>query len=487
MDQALWVVDGQQRITSLANALHPDGRRRPDFAISYDLTEKQFISTPDLPDPTIIPLHVLFDLDALLVWFAENGAEIKELFAEARRVAKKLQEFKVPAYLVQQNDENILKDIFDRMNNYGKRLSRAEIFSALFSGAEAGHSERLNINRISEHVSAETGFGTIDNDTILRAILARRGPDPTREIRIEFDDSVRRSGVEFPGEDAETAYEEGEKALLAAVRFLQQSAGVPHISMLTYRFLLISLARFFAHFPHPEEQTITLLRRVFWRVSIAGPTVHKGSLTEGGRLLCSRIRPGDEWGSVKGMIAVVDSQPSAPSPRRLRTNEAAGKIILCSWWALRPRSPITGDVYRQDELSSLLAEQTTAAEALPRIFSRKRYKEQQLWAANRLFIPSASEPIDEIPSLLATKPSDITAKTWSQVIASHSMTAESAALLADNKNVAFLEARDAEIQKNLLRFLENMTEWASEDTPPLDILNLDDLEDPDELRSDELI
>src|SRR5437868_3613637 len=37
LDQALWVVDGQQRVTSLANALHEDGARESRFALAYDL------------------------------------------------------------------------------------------------------------------------------------------------------------------------------------------------------------------------------------------------------------------------------------------------------------------------------------------------------------------------------------------------------------------------------------------------------------------
>ena len=41
---ALWVVDGQQRIISLANALHPDGQSDDRFRISYDLRKKIFVA-----------------------------------------------------------------------------------------------------------------------------------------------------------------------------------------------------------------------------------------------------------------------------------------------------------------------------------------------------------------------------------------------------------------------------------------------------------
>ncbi|MFD0403008.1 DUF262 domain-containing protein [Kitasatospora sp. NPDC127121] len=476
LEEGLWVVDGQQRITSLANALHPEGSRRAEFAVAYDLVSGDFLPIPAQPAPHIIPVHVLFDLDALLVWFSEADSDAKEYFPEARRVARKLQQFKVPAYLVRQDDEKILKDIFDRMNNFGKKLSRAEVFSALNSGSEEGHGERLSIRRISERIAAETGFGEIDDDTVLRAILARRGPDPAREIRGEFDYSkARRFVAEFPGEDAETAYEEGEKALLAAVRFLQEFAGVPHMSMLTYRFLLISLVRFLAHFPEPEEQSLILLRRIFWRASIAGPAVSRGSFTQGARLLCSRIRPGEEWGSISRLVKAVDeASPSMPNPRHFRTNEAAGKIMLCAWWAQQPRSPITGKPYRHDELSALVSGQPTAAEAVPRIFTGRRYPEQQVWAANRLFVPSAADPLDEIPGVFSQQPTDLDDGVWAEVLESHCLTAEATELLATNQGSAFLEARDALIREQLVAFIHRMAEWESEDTPPLSMLILDD-------------
>src|SRR5215212_2583156 len=63
-DSALWVVDGQQRITSLANALHPAGNRQAPFNIVYDLVNKEFLPAPGgALRPTVIPVPVLFDLD----------------------------------------------------------------------------------------------------------------------------------------------------------------------------------------------------------------------------------------------------------------------------------------------------------------------------------------------------------------------------------------------------------------------------------------
>ncbi|MGW1401190.1 DUF262 domain-containing protein [Streptomyces sp. NPDC002405] len=482
-EEAFWVVDGQQRITSLANALHPEGHLNEPFAIYYDLAERKFISQPKTREPHHIALPVLFDLKKLLAWFRTEGETVLELFDEADRVATALRQYKVPAYLVRHDDLDVLTDIFDRMNNYGKRLNRAEIFSALYAGPEDGAEERLNLSRIADRVASRTGFGTIDTDTVLASILARRGPDPARDIRNEFTSTGRRSAPEFGNENQDTAYAQGEEALVRAISFLQSEAGVPHVSLLAYRALLVVLTRFFAHFPEPEPNTLRLLRRLYWRVAVSGPAVFKGSFTQVSRVLCARIHKGDVHGSIKGLMdAMAEAQPSLPTIERFRTNEAAAKIILSAWWSLRPRSLVTGDPYDAQDLATLLGDQKTAATAAQVIFPRGLTAQQQLYAANRLFLPTSTDPVSEITMLLTRQPLGLDDVTWESVLTSHAMSRQMTAALADGDRTAFLALRQEAIQTQLTGFLERMAEWSYEDTPSLDSLDFDGL---DELANDE--
>ncbi|MEU6402993.1 DUF262 domain-containing protein [Streptomyces sp. NPDC046985] len=478
---ALWVVDGQQRITSLANALSPEGHLHEPFSIYYDLREKRFIAQPKTREPQHIPLPVLFDLRKLIGWFRAEGELVTELFEEADRVATALRQYKVPAYLVRQDDLDILTDIFDRMNNYGKRLNRAEIFSALYAGPEEGAEERLNLSRIADRVAARTGFGTIDTDTVLASILARRGPDPSRDIRNEFSSVGRRTAPEFKDEDQYTAYGEGEEAMVRAIGFLQTEAEVPHLALLVYRALLVVLTRFFAHFPDPEPNTRRLLRRLYWRVAVSGPAVFKGSFTQVSRVLCARIRKGDEHGSIMGLMdAMAEAQPALPTIERFRTNEAAAKIILSSWWSLRPRSLVTGAPVDLPTLSILLADQKTASTAAHVIFPRGLTSQQVLYAANRLFLPSEEDPVSESATLLAHRPAHLDAETWKLVLASHVMDDRTSQALAEGDREGFLSLRQRIIQQNLEDFLARMAEWDYEDTPSLGSLDFDTLDELDE-------
>ena len=210
-----------ERVTSLANVLHPDGHADPRFALGYDLREDEIVPLPPGDDSFVVPFPVIFDLAKVLKWFSQRP-EAAEYQNAAFDLARDLRQFAIPAYQVVQSQDDILvlQQIFDRMNNSGKRLSRAEVFSAINAGTEHEAGDRLTTKRIAAQIDDRYGFGRVDDDTVLQCILARRGPDIQREIRWEFDPGRRRGVVDFPEEDRDDAYAHGEQALA-------RTSGVP--------------------------------------------------------------------------------------------------------------------------------------------------------------------------------------------------------------------------------------------------------------------
>ncbi|XUM00391.1 DUF262 domain-containing protein [Streptomyces venezuelae ATCC 10712] len=481
--QALWVVDGQQRIVSLANALSDN--RPPDerFDLAYDLRDKEFVPLPTRSEPHIVPLPVIFDLTRLIRWFAENS-EVSDRLDQASRLTTVIRQFSVPAYQVDKGDATVLQDIFDRMNNYGKRLSRAEVFSALFAGSEEDSESTLTLDLISQHVSDATGFGLIDSDTVLRAVLARRGPNPSREIRVEFSESSRREAVEFPSEGRDEAFRLGEEALLRSVRFLKEEAGVPHFSLLAYRYLLVVLARVFGHFPNPDERNLQLLRRWYWSAAVVGPEIFKGSATGAMRALCVKVRRGDLTGSIQGLIEAVDRpHTQLPDIKKFRTNTGSAKLTLCAWWDSHPRSLITGDTFDHAVISEFLADRGTAAEAVPYIIGRSGLPEKyRMWAANRLLLPTEEVPASELVNLISNRPIQIDETVWINVLRSHQLDESMSNLLGSGHVIEFLEARQEMLEARLKTFLQRRCEWGFENTPPLDEFEIEDLygSDPDD-------
>lgn len=474
-DESLWVVDGQQRLISLANALSPEGHPYRPFTVYYDLAAKEFVegSKTAVAGAHRIALPVLFDLQKLLGWFRTDGVAASEFFDEAVQVANAVRHYQVPAYLVRQDDREVLTAIFDRLNNSGRRLNRAEIFSALYSGDEHRGEEGPTLTGISDNVAARTGFGSIDDDTVLRALLARRGPDPERDIRYEFPSGEvgDRGPSEFPGEDRFTAFEQTEEALVRTADFLIREAGVPHISLVPYKDQVVLLARYFAHFPHPQPNNLRLLRRLFWRLTLPGPAIFQDGFS---RTLGTKIHPGDEEGSLRALLSTVaHTRPAFPGIHPFRANEAATKVVLNAWWSLCPRSLATGEVLDAQSLDALLQQDRTAANATPMIFPRLEDAQRRWWPANRLFLPSGWDPVSELPRALAHRPPHIDEAVWEAALASHLLDRDSAAL-ADRDSGAFLALRQERIRRQLADFVGRMAEWDYEDTPSLDALDLDE-------------
>src|SRR6202041_390917 len=105
------------------------------------------VPTPrDASRGDIIPLPVIFDLREVLCWFADHP-EAFDYVEEVNQITQAIRQFKVSAYEVDQESPQVLVDIFDRLNSYGKQLTRAEIFSALVAGQESDKDETATLDR----------------------------------------------------------------------------------------------------------------------------------------------------------------------------------------------------------------------------------------------------------------------------------------------------------------------------------------------------
>ena len=125
---ALYVVDGQQRLTTFLNVFDPRHGLEGEFALVYDLRTRPFkvrARTGNESDAHIIPLPVLFDLGKLLTWTRDRPQYLDQI-DEINSATQRLREFHVPAYEVRSQDDRVLREIYDRMNNAGTRGERDE-------------------------------------------------------------------------------------------------------------------------------------------------------------------------------------------------------------------------------------------------------------------------------------------------------------------------------------------------------------------------
>jgi hypothetical protein len=475
-DQAWWVVDGQQRIVSLASALLKAGSNDPRYALAYDLEKRALCKLPQSRVGGLIPLYILYDLQALFEWFVEHP-EAKTHLNDATRVTKAIREFSVPAYIVENDDEFVLRDIFDRMNNTGKRLTRAEVFAALHPDTRSSDhntSPSYSFEVIADAVDAEFGFGKVDGDTILHAILARRGPDVSRDIRAEFSQDVER---DFGQELEQEAYREGGIALRRAVAFLQKDAHVPHFLFLPYRLLLVILVRFFAHFPNPAPRNRTRLRRWFWRAALIGIDGMRGGNTGAMRALMARIVANEETDSIDRLLsAPMDAKPFLPQLSKFNTKSAEGRAILCALWNLRPTSFQSDTPYSQEDLSQALGDVKLVSSVLVRL-QRRATEPHRNAATNRIFV-LGEDALEDVLEKAQTKDE--------AHLATHCLTkAMVVALEGDEKELqTFWSLRTERMGGVVKAFFARMLEEDFEDTPPLRDLTLDDGEEEDDVEGE---
>lgn len=343
---ALWVVDGQQRTTVIVNVL-TEGTTNPAFDVVYNLQTKEIVAAGRDPDSEV-PLYVATDLQRILHWVIDHPLH-KEYIDEISRVGATIRRYKIATFTVRGREEPVVRDIFDRLNNTGKRLTRAEVFHALHHN---GGEEPSDLEEIAAFVDAHTGFGTVPKNVALNCVLATRGHDISRDLHHEFlDDGDRLS-----------AFESTAAAMRSAISFLQQHAGVPHYDFLPYPNLLVVLtriSRYFATELSNNPRAVDRLRVWFWR---AASRPQSATTAEARKLLGSI----EEHSLSSTLQSLLDSpfELRALSVAPMRKGTAASKILSCLYWMHDPLSSTTGEPVTVDQLASMEGSHLT--QVLPR-------------------------------------------------------------------------------------------------------------------------
>ena len=331
---ALWLVDGQQRVTSIVNAMDAGSQRDARFAVGYDLENACVVSTLGRHSRAVMPLFRLFDFESAWQWFEEN-TEFQALRGRYQEAFNTFNAVSVPATVLEGADEDKLRVIFDRINQSGKKLKSSEVFEALNSSVSDGRTLRS----ISDAVARSTNFGLLSEDQVLNVLKARRYPDYMRDGRDEFGDERRRNS-DFPDEDRDEAYAQTELVLKRATRFLQDNCCIPHVTLLPYSAILVVVSRFFALFPEPKRRNKELLKRWVWRtiVKTIEGTISSGNVQT--RTFLKSVRRGDESDSVQELLESVGERATADRILipTARMNRSDAKACVCAMWSHYMRS-----------------------------------------------------------------------------------------------------------------------------------------------------
>jgi hypothetical protein len=449
--QASWVVDGQQRLTALAGSLlHPgtlDAGVVDDFAWFFDLEREEFVAPRASPPPSWIPVNVMGSSVETLKWARSKPDLIANRTFE---ISKALREYRLPLYVVADADEGVLREIFDRLNSNGRRLTAGQVFNALHGGASE---DPDSLTALADHLDG-LRFGRLDEDLLLTALFAIRGLDITRTAGDQARDP-RLTG----------ALPAAEQALRRTIVFLKTHARIPHMRVLPYRLAVPVLARFFSLHPEPRSRSLDLLSRWLWRGAVSG--VH-GDSSRAYQREQPRSVGQDEEASIQQLLKQLPAgwTPSPASVEYRLSQKAQSRIQTLALIALGPRHLESGAAIE----AALLLEQLGIG-SLPEVLPRRKSMPSSERAlargvANRLFHEPASKA--QIQAWVRTQGDP-------EVVRSQGIDDAAREALLAGEGGRFLSLRNDLLASHLDRFVKARTAWNLSDRPSLQyVLTLDD-------------
>lgn len=451
---AYWVVDGQQRLVSLARILLADDDAGDEFELYFDLDHAALVfpASVGVEDPARwLPLNRLLDSERLFEWLYEREPSA-ERRARALQLGKNIREYDIPAYIVRSDDEGTLQEIFGRLNSRGKQLTASEVFDALH-GTRNGQQTGTSLQHLAQVLAQKRDFGRVDEDILHRLLRVLHGADVIQGGR---SDPLRLDEVQ-----AHVLFAQAEEAALKVIDFLRHDAGIPHFQLMPYRLPLVTLGKFFHLYPQPLARSRELLARWLWRGALSG--LHRGDSVTA-RTALDQVEPGDEEGSVQRMLVMV-GHPSVELPSvldRFHFRYAMSKMQALALLELTPRDLETGQPL---EFGRVLDEDMAHSKVpfVPVVSPGRVEVALQQSVVNRLAHPNRPGGLKRW--LLKAAP---------DTLVSHAISHDALLAFVAGDMKGFLVERSRVLQPHINAVLARHARWESSDRPSIQSLLLSD-------------
>jgi len=446
---ALWVVDGQQRLTALTAGL---SRQTPvpttpddPWVVYFDAERQGFHAPPkngEVPE-TWVPVAQLLDASMLSEWVHNwtHGSDAA-LRATVFQAGSRIRQYRIALYVVETDDEQLLRDIFYRINNYGKSLSWDEVHDALF-GRSGVHPSTLG--ELAGELQ-KLGMGRPDKEQLLSCLISFKGLDVTRNVAEHY-----RKNPEVLTSTVQDAL----PAIRRVLSFFKRHAEVPHLRLLPRSIPLVVLTRFFALYPEPKTRTLTLLTRWVWRALLSANFYDERTLLRHG---VAAIKDGDEEQSAQKLLTLVPKERRAEYvlPQRFDARAADTRIALLGMSSLGPLNP-------SDETSIDVAEliERDGVAAFRRILPTEGILGQS--PANRILLPGSGAARKELVGHAARGVSD-------DALRSHALSTCAMESLLKGEIEPFLMERKRGIEEAVNLLGERMAAWSRTDRPSISYL-----------------
>lgn len=380
-DSVLYVLDGQQRITSLYAVqkglrITKDGKEIDYKDIYIDLNsdpdeDDQIVSINDVSDSNSISVHTLLN-GSLKDLFQEYPDE--QLIDKIDIYRKRLTGYDFSTIVITEYPLDIACEIFTRINTGGTELTLFEIMVAKTYDQEedfdlAWEYEWLIDNKGAEKDLEDAGYDTIPSSTILQCIAAHL----CQQVK-------RKDILKLPKYDIIESWPIVKSGIFNAVDYLRSHLRVPVSRLLPYNALLVPFTYFFIRNEEKSPNSLQnkLLVQYFWWASLSQ------RFTSGveGKLALDLKRMdeilNEDIPSYRG--EEVNLELEDIEYYWFSTGDAFCKAILCLYAYFEPKSFYNNSVVKIDNSWLKVAFSKNYHHFFPKAYLRK--KECSDWQAN---------------------------------------------------------------------------------------------------------
>jgi len=391
-DYALYVLDGQQRITSLyairkGIRITKDGKEidYKDIYINldYDPAEDEQIVVASKEDgKNLVSVHDILT-KKMAVFYKTLPSDKAELVEDYKG---KLTTYDFSTILIKDYPIDVACDVFTRINTGGKTLTLFEIMVAMtyddkkqFDLAEK-YEELIDGNDEEDNCLAKAKFETIPETTIMQVVAAIA----TRSIRAKDILKMKR-------DDFIKNWNPMKESLFMAVDFVRSELSIPVSQLLPYPVILVPLAYFFYESKNKKAssaQKLLLEQYVYW----AGLNLRYSSAAES--KVGEDLRKMIDIAKVKAPKYPRDElQINAETIRDtwFSTGNAFCKAVLCLLASKKPKSFDTNGDVLLDNSNLKIASSRNYHHFFPKDYLKKKQPDQEAnWVANIALIDAYS-------------------------------------------------------------------------------------------------
>ena len=370
-DPVEYVLDGQQRITSLyavrkGLVIDRDGTAVDYTDIHIDLgadpeEDDEGLVVDEAPEGPSISVHELLSSKTADLYRGRSDAEIDRIDLYKGRLTG----YDFSTIVIRDYPIDVACDVFTRINTGGTKLTLFEIMVAKTYDPSKGFDLAERYERLLDDPEGRdlkgAGYETVGEDVVLQCVSAHLAGSTLRKDVLRLD---KANFIE--------AWPVVTGALFAAVDFLRQSVRVPVSRLLPSDRVLIPLTYFFARASGGQATTAQkrFLGQFFWWTGFT----RRYSSASGGKLAAD----------LKRMDTVLAGE--APEYRAddrvaltaedvagswFSTGDAFSKAVLCVLAGQRPVSFATGDAVDLDNSWLKVSNSKNYHHFFPRAFVKK--------------------------------------------------------------------------------------------------------------------